>query len=159
MIEMIALLDEVDEAAFAGLRGNLNGITDPELDWRPEDAGNSIRWIVGHLCWFEEWAHDALAREGRYLTDTGPAACPAGPLADMWERFDLARQRYRRRIATLGRNDLVERVSFFGREEVTLLDVLTTHTQHLAGHRFQIRYVRGAYSRLFGTRKSDFDPW
>jgi len=142
MIDTIELLDNLDDSAFKALRGNLAGITDAELDWRPADAGNSIRWIVGHLCWFEEWAHDALAQEERYLTDTGPSSCPAGPLPEMWERFERGR-----------------RVSFFGREEVALLDVVTTHTQHLSGHRFQMRYIHGAYSRVFGTQKSEFDPW
>jgi len=30
---------------------------------------------------------------------------------------------------------------------------------HLAGHRFQVRYVRGTYSRAHGTSKAFFDPW
>jgi len=37
--------------------------------------------------------------------------------------------------------------------------LLKTHAMHLAGHRFQVRYVRGTYSRANGTRKADFDPW
>lgn len=34
-----------------------------------------------------------------------------------------------------------------------------THTLHLAGHRFQVRFVRGMYSRARGTSKAAFDPW
>jgi len=75
---------------------------------------NSVRWMIGHLAWFEEWAHDALRSEGRYLIDRDPTA---------------------------------------------YLDLLKTHAMHPAGHRFQVRYVRGTYSRAHGTRKSDFDPW
>ena len=36
---------------------------------------------------------------------------------------------------------------------------MKTHALHLAGHRFQVRSVRGTYSRAHGTRKADFDPW
>jgi hypothetical protein len=50
-------------------------------------------------------------------------------------------------------------VTYFGRYEVTGLRLLETHTLHLAGHRFQVRYVRGTYSRAHGTPKAAFDPW
>ena len=57
------------------------------------------------------------------------------------------------------RRDLDRRLSYFARYEVSGIDLLKTHAMHLAGHRFQVRYVRGTYSRAHGTRKSDFDPW
>jgi hypothetical protein len=55
--------------------------------------------------------------------------------------------------------DLEKKLSYFGRYELSELELLRTHALHLAGHRFQIRYVRGTHSRAHGTRKSDFDPW
>lgn len=54
---------------------------------------------------------------------------------------------------------LARQLSYFGRYDVSVLGLLKTHALHLAGHRFQIRYVRGTYSRAHGTRKADFDPW
>jgi len=33
------------------------------------------------------------------------------------------------------------------------------HTTHLAGSRYQIRYIRGTHGRDQGTEKSAFDPW
>jgi len=50
-------------------------------------------------------------------------------------------------------------LSYFGRYDVSITELLKTHALHLAGHRFQVRYVRGTYSRAHGTRKADFDPW
>jgi hypothetical protein len=38
-------------------------------------------------------------------------------------------------------------------------DSLARLATALPGHRFQVRYVRGTFSRAHGTRKSDFDPW
>ena len=74
-------------------------------------------------------------------------------------RFTDARLRYRTRLADLDDADLARQLSYFGRYEVSGLGLLETHALHLAGHRFQVRYVRGTYSRAHGTRKADFDPW
>ncbi|OFW08831.1 MAG: hypothetical protein A3H96_08255 [Acidobacteria bacterium RIFCSPLOWO2_02_FULL_67_36] len=155
----VTLLDGMDESATRSLRANLGGISETEMDWRPIEAANSVRWILSHLIWFEEWARDALDQRGRYLTDTGASACPPAPFDDLWARFENARREYRARIALLTGEDLAREIDFFGRERVTVLDLLTTHTQHLSGHRFQIRYIRGAYSRTAGTEKALFDPW
>jgi DinB superfamily len=60
------------EQMWTLLQRNLTGITEAEADWRPHPAANPVRWMVGHLAWFEEWAHDALHRDGRYLVDRDP---------------------------------------------------------------------------------------
>ena len=109
--------------------------------------------------WFEEWAHDALGREGRYLTDRDPTAYLDGTVPELMARFAAARARYRERIAALDEESLGRALSYFGRYDVTERELLRTHALHLAGHRFQVRYVRGTYSRAHGTRKADFDPW
>ena len=115
--------------------------------------------MVGHLAWFEEWAHDALRREGRFLVDHDPTAYLDGTIPDLLTRFSAARARYRECITTLTEADLAAEISYFGRYDVTGLGLLKTHALHLAGHRFQVRYVRGTYSRAYGTRKAEFDPW
>jgi hypothetical protein len=159
MLSPVRLLDEMDEQMGGLLQRNLTGITEAEADWRPHPAANSVRWMVGHLAWFEEWAHDALRQEGRYLIDRDPTAYLDGTMPELIARFTGARTRYRGRLATLVKADLARQLSYFGRYDVSGLDLLKTHALHLAGHRFQVRYVRGTYSRTHGTRKADFDPW
>ena len=159
MLPQVRLLNDMDEATWRALTVNLGGVTDTELDWRPNPASNPIRWIVGHLAWFEEWAHDAIAGDGRYLSDKGPQSHAGHTFAVVWHRLEAARARYQTRLAALTEGDLARTVSYFRRESVTVLEHLQTHTLHLAGHRFQVRYIRGAYSRTFGKRKADFDPW
>jgi len=66
----VQLLDDMDEQMWSLLQRNLTGITEAEADWRPHPAANNVRWLVGHLAWFEEWAHDALRQEGRYVRGT-----------------------------------------------------------------------------------------
>jgi DinB superfamily len=159
MLSPVKLIDEMDESMWIRLQRNLSTITDAEADWRPDPHANPVRWMLGHLTWFEEWAVDALNRDGRYLTDRDPTAYLDGTVAELLERFSTARARYRARLAELNDADLQRSLSCLGRDEVTELELLKTHALHLAGHRFQVRYVRGAYSRAHDTRKADFDPW
>ena len=159
MQPLVAQLDSMDESMWSLLQKNLAGITEAEADWRPHPAANCVRWILGHLAWFEEWAHDALARDGRYLTDAAPTAYLEGSVPALLECFTAGRARYRARLITRTDSDLARTLSYFGKYDVTELGLLQTHALHLAGHCFQIRYVRGAFSRAHGTAKSDFDPW
>jgi hypothetical protein len=159
MLSQVTLLDEMDESMWQLLRKNLTGITEQEADWRPHPAANPVRWMLGHLTWFEEWACAALERSGRYLTDKDPTAYLDGTVEELLLRFEAARGRYRKRLSALTEADLAQQLSYFGRYDVSVIELLKTHALHLAGHRFQIRYVRGTYSRAHGTSKSDFDPW
>ena len=159
MLPQVKLLDEMDEQMWSLLQRNLTGITEEEADWRPHPAANSVRWMVGHLAWFEEWAHDALRQEGRFLVDRDPTAYLEGTMPELIARFGATRARYRARLAELEDADLTRKLSYLARYDVSGLDLLKTHALHLAGHRFQARYVRGTYSRAHGTSKGDFDPW
>ena len=159
MLPQVKLLDEMDDQMWSLLQRNLTGITEAEADWRPHPAANNVRWLVGHLAWFEEWAHDALRQDGRYEVDRDPTAYLDGTIPELLARFAAARARYRVRLAELDDAALDFKFSYFGRYEVSGLDLLKTHALHLAGHRFQVRYVRGTYSRAHGTTKADFDPW
>ena len=82
-----------------------------------------------------------------------------GTVPEVLARFAKCRERYRARLRALEPADLDRELSYLGRYQVTGLDLLKTHALHLAGHRFQVRYVRGTYSRAHGTPKADFDPW
>lgn len=159
MLSQVALIDEMDESMWTLLQRNLAGMSEAEADWRPEPHANPARWMLGHLTWFEEWALGALNRDGRYLTDRDPTAYLEGSVPELLARFASARALYRARLRALRETDLERQLSYFGRYDVTELELLKTHALHLAGHRFQIRYVRGTYSRAHGTRKADFDPW
>ena len=159
MLPQVKLLDEMDDQMWSLLQRNMTGITEAEADWRPHPAANNVRWLVGHLAWFEEWAHDALRQDGRYEVDRDPTAYLDGTIPELLARFAAGRARYRARLAELDDAALDFKFSYFGRYDVSGLELLKTHALHLAGHRFQVRYVRGTYSRAHGTTKADFDPW
>ena len=93
MLPEVQQLDAMDESMWGLLQRNLAGLTEAEADWRPHPAANPVRWMLGHLAWFEEWAHDALARDGRYLTDRDPTAFLDDTVPALMARFAAARSR------------------------------------------------------------------
>jgi hypothetical protein len=159
MLPEISLLDELDRGTYERLWSNLSGVSADELDWRPHPEANSIRWIVGHLIWFEEWVPDAIDKSGRYLSDRWPTTLELTGLDEMRTAFDGAVERYRAKITGLTEPDLTVEVDYFGAYSLSVRDVLRTHTLHLSGHRYQVRYIRGAFSRAHGKSKAAFDPW
>ncbi len=69
----VKFLEEMDSQTYANLWSGLRCLTEEELDWRPHAEANSLRWVVGHLNWFEEWVSDAIAGTGLYLHGTEQA--------------------------------------------------------------------------------------
>lgn len=166
LLHEVKLLLEVDRGSYEQLANNLKGATEEELDWKIHDEANTLRWIIGHLTWFDEWAADAIEETGMYLDDTqGPDSFQARPLTAMRERFEAAKERYMALAEALSPDDLrapkrfVYNEAYDTRFEMELRDVLKIHTTHLSGHRYQVRMIRGTYSQTHGTEKSEFDPW
>lgn len=155
----IAMHQEMNDSTYEMLWSNLAGASEEELDWRPHPEANPVRWILGHLIWFEEWAADAIEETGRYGVDAGPAAIDVETLDAARGHFDLARQRLRSLTATLDEAGLAREIDYLGSGPRSVRALIRGHTLHLAGHRYQIRYVRGAYARAHGTSKDAFDPW
>lgn len=159
MIPQVQFITELDSSVWRLLIQNLGALTDAELDWRPHPAAGSVRGIVGYLAWFEEWTTDALWGDGRYVTDDGPKPYLDAPFVEVRGRLEMANTRYRRRVEELTEADLRRRISFLRRQELTILDLLRMHPLQIAGHRFQIRYIRAAYSKMRSGRGADSEPW
>lgn len=159
-LKEVHLLQGMTSWEYKSLWGNLKGITEKEADWKPNPESNPVRWVVGHICWYEEWMADAMENKGRYLTDKNPMSIQEPTMEALRARFDAARARSISVVNDLTPDRLAQKVIFVGRVPVTLFNLLQTQTTHLSGHRYQIRYIRGTYSRVFHiTSKADFDPW
>ena len=52
----------------------------------------------------------------------------------MRDRFARARERYQGEMVKLTREDLDRKIRYLERYEVSLLDLLSTHATHFAGH-------------------------
>ena len=159
-LKEVQLLQDMAAWEYKSLWGNLKGITEKEADWKPNPESNPVRWVIGHLCWYEEWMADAMENKGRYLTDKNPMSVQEPTIEAMKARFDAARTRSISVVKGLTPDMLVKKVIFVGRVETAIYNLLKTQTTHMSGHRYQIRYIRGTYSRVFHiTSKADFDPW
>jgi hypothetical protein len=159
-LKEVHLLQNMTAYEYKSLWGNLKGITEKEADWKPNPESNPARWVVGHLCWFEEWMADAIENKGRYLTDKKPMSIQEPTMEALRARFDAARARSINVVKALTPDMLSKKVIFVGRVEVPIFSLFKTQVTHMSGHRYQVRYIRGTYSRVFHiTNKADFDPW
>ena len=78
---------------------------------------------------------------------------------DFWSCFDAPVTRRRNVFDGLEHGDLDRTVDYLGVATYTVGQLVRTHAAHFTGHTWQIRYVRGTYSRAFGTDKRVFDPF
>lgn len=166
LLHEVRVLEEIDQGSFDHLQHNLEHVTEEELDWQLHPQANTLRWVVGHLIWFEEWVSDAIEETGMYLDNRqGPASFQEHPFSRMKERFTAARQRYVQLTRRLKPADIRRPAQFVynkeqdSRWETDVRTILRIHATHFAGHHYQVRYIRGTYSRTSKTDKARFDPW
>ncbi|CCG99445.1 hypothetical protein FAES_1435 [Fibrella aestuarina BUZ 2] len=155
----VMVVREMAKSAYDFLWQIMTGIDEKEADWKPNPESNSTRWMVEHLCWFEQWAADTIENKGRYLTDKKPGKLSEPSLTALKARFDADFDRLDQLSAKLTPEQLNREITFVGRFPTTIRNMLRIHVSHLSGHLYQIRYVRGTYSRVFHTNKAIFDPW
>ena len=156
----------MDNDSFGWIWSILKGITKEELDWKINTEANSIRWIIGHLIWFEEWACDAIEETGLYLIKEQPSTSfQADSLEAMKKRFTKAREKYDGLVKNLTVEQIKRPSQYLYNDhdkkkaDVDLRTILTIHCTHFYGHLYQIRMIRGTYSRVNQTNKAAFDKW
>lgn len=160
------MIRQLDNDAFEWLWSILNGITEEELDWKINEEANTVRWILGHLTWFEEWACDAIEETGLYLIKEQPSTSfQADTLEAMKERLTKAHEKYNSLVKDLTPEQIRRPSQYLyndydqKRAETDLKTILSIHCTHFFGHLYQIRMIRGTYSRVSNTDKSKFDKW
>ena len=158
-MQQVKLLQHMSNWEYDSLWKNLTGITEQEADWKPNPESNTVRWVVGHILWFEEWVADAIENKGRYLTDKKPMSVTEPTMEALKARLELAKARTRRLIEGLTPETWSRKVVYVGRFDVPVFNLIQSLVTHTAGHRYQVRYIRGTHSRVFHTNKADFDPW
>ena len=143
----------MDKDSFGWIWGILKGITKKELDWKINKEAHSIRWIIGHLIWFEEWACDAIEETGLYLIKEQPSTLfQADSLEVMKKRFTKAREKYDSLVKNLTLEQIKRPSQYLYNDhdkkkaDVDLRTILAIHCTHFYGHLYQIRMIRGTYS-------------
>jgi hypothetical protein len=159
MLEPVTNFSELATHQYEFFKKILTGITTEELEWKIHPEANAIRWIVGHLRWFEDWVPDAIENKGRYGQDKAPLAYDFEDLNELLNEFDNAKDRRINVYESLTEDDLQRKIDYFGAYDVTVKVLTRVHAGHMSGHTYQVRFIRGTYSRANKTDKSVFDPW
>lgn len=166
LITEVNLIREMNNDSFNWIWSILDGITEEELDWKINKAANSARWIIGHLNWFEEWTCDAIEDTGLYHIKNQPTTSfQSDSFEDMKTRFTKAHEKYNGLIKDLSAEQIRRPSRYLyndhdkKRADVDLRTILKIHCTHFYGHLYQLRMIRGTYSRLNNTDKAKFDKW
>jgi hypothetical protein len=155
-IEWIAHMHDV---MYRSLWFFVEGVTDEELDWKIHPKANTIRWLLSHLLWIEEWTADAIEETGKYLVNRDPKEYEPRSLEEIREDYGKASKRTQNCMKELSESDLERQIDMIGVMTRSLLVVLENHVTHTGGHMYQIRLIRGTYSREQGGSKTAFDKW
>ncbi|WP_258105833.1 DinB family protein [Marinoscillum sp. MHG1-6] len=166
LLAHVNLLRELNNDSFGWIWSILKGISEEEMDWKINEEANTIRWIIGHLTWFEEWACDAIEDTGLYLINEQPTTSfQAGNLEEMKTKFTEGHEKYDLLAKNLTAEQIRRPSQYLyndhdkKRADVDLRTILAIHCTHYYGHLYQIRMIRGPYSRINETDKSEFDKW
>lgn len=84
---------------------------------------------------------------------------PFGTIEDFKEQFETLMQKRQAIYETLDEADLAREFNYLGKATYSVARLIRTHAGHFTGHTWQIRYIRGIYSRAYGTDKTVFDPF
>jgi uncharacterized damage-inducible protein DinB len=144
---------------YSQLWQRLRSVSEHELDWPIHVQANTVRWILSHLLFIEVWTADMLEGSGTYETNRDPKVYEREELGTLRDRYETAFARTQRNLRSVTAADLGRDVDMLGVMTVPLLRVLENHVHHFAGHMYQIRLIRGTYSRQHGTDKAAFDEW
>ena len=155
-IEWIAHMHGV---MFRNLWYFLRGVTEEELDWKLHPDANTMRRILTHLLFTEEWTAHAIAGTLTSSNNLDPKTYAPMPFAELRSHYDAAFTRTQEGMGGLTEGDLERKVDMLGVMTADLLGVLQNHVTHTAGHMYQIRLIRGTFSRAHHTDKTAFDPW
>jgi hypothetical protein len=147
------------EFTYNVTKQNADGFTHEESIRPPQEAGNCLNWVVGHMIASRHdvlamlgqtavWSEDELKRYGR-----GSAPNPDGAGAMFWEKmfadFDATQERLRAGLAALTPEVLAgavpEAQNFLGLE--TIGEVLAAYNFHESYHAGQVGILRRVLGR------------
>ena len=139
--------------AHTTITRNLDSVTESEALVRPEDGGNCINWIVGHLLLHRDRVHDLLGLPAAWSQELGPSDLyrrgatgimseTAVPLATMRAELTRSQEAVLERLPRLSAQRLAERAT----NTMTVEERLAFFGVHEGYHAGQVGLLR----RLLG---------
>ena len=155
--QTLQIVIEMAESIGDGLRRDLAGITEEEVNWRPVPGANSINLIVRHLAIEAEWHRDSLELGEPMphdVSDELQRRIDAIPM-DFESNLAALDEAYRRFVAAL-RNMTQEELQVRTAAAYHAWPSCPTHflgfhqAMHIAMHWGQIRTIRNLYKTTRG---------
>jgi hypothetical protein len=150
MDQKVELMKEFAEIAFYRFDQATKDLSEKEIDWRPVESANSIRWILTHLS--QQWNVEIL-RILRGDSDYEPEDWPADyvgnesySLKKMMSDLQNGRNAVINGIEELNLADLETEIPIWGSTR-KLQNVLALYLSEIFHHEGQIAYLRGIMKR------------
>jgi hypothetical protein len=92
-VERVAWIAYMHDVMFRRLWAFLRGVTEEELDWKIHPQANTIRRILAHLVFIEEWTCEAIVAPAAPGARRDPKEYPQRSLAETRALFEEASAR------------------------------------------------------------------
>jgi len=156
MSEKIELIETLAEIAFDRFDSAIKDLSKKEIDWRPIEETNSIRWILTHLS--QQWnvgMHRILKRDPEYKPKDWPEDY-VGNRSYSFEKImsdiENGKNKVVNRLKELTPAELEAEITLWrGTRKLQLY--LLIYISEIFHHAGQITYIRGAIGRRRQTYK------
>ncbi len=150
MSEKVELIKTLAEIAFERFDSAIKDISKKEIDWRPIQETNSLRWILTHLS--QQWnvgIHRILKRDPEYKPKDWPEDYVGNrsySFEKIMSEIESGKDRVMNRLEELTPTELEAEITLWrGTRKLQLY--LLIYISEIFHHVGQITYIRGAIGR------------
>ena len=150
MSEKIELIETLAEIAFDRFDSAIKDLSKKEIDWRPIEETNSIRWILTHLS--QQWnvgMHRILKRDPEYKPKDWPEDYVGNrsySFEKIMSEIESGKDKVMNRLEELTPTELEAEITLWrGTRKLQLY--LLIYISEIFHHVGQITYIRGAIGR------------
>jgi uncharacterized damage-inducible protein DinB len=154
MSERIQVLRELAQYVFNRFERISKDLSEEELEWRPTEKSNNIRWILTHISVIiNMYVPQAIYREPSYYPKDRPKDYQKTQynFEKLLNDINSGKKRFYEDLGTLSDNDLEVMISRRDGAK-TMQWCLIHYLSEISHHKGQIAFLRGTMNRL---RKSD----
>ena len=148
-VDDIQVMKEHVEYVFELFENTITGITEEELDWRPTEEANSIRWILTHLSRICNVSLPSRIRgDPNYIPKNWPKDYEGThhSFEKLLSDIENGKKCVIEGLSGLSSSDLEVEIALWGGMVKRKIG-LFSHLSEIAHHKGQIAYIRGIIKR------------
>ena len=150
MSEKVVLIKRFVEIAFERFGRTMEDLSEKEIDWRPLEETNSIRWILTHLS--QQWnvgIHKILKGDPEYKPKDWPESYIGNksyPFGKIMGDIEKGRKNFINGLEELTLAELEAEIPLWGGKRKRQYGLLLYFSE-IFHHAGQVAYIRGAIKR------------